>query len=300
MDEPVSTLGAAALPAYSDGTVPKYPRELKITAVPFSEQIQNRSLRWPVPMEDVLKNPEGGMRTWKRLHYVFRLDDPRAFPAPPIVLNEDERSLLQRFVDQTRTVAQASLLGATDAVTINVMDIMDDESIETVFSDTDVTVGFMVLLRQCYADNEEAAFSKVSKILGRRVKEQGEDKPLRVVRDWHRAHAALGNNTLEELVQEQLIADGLMPGELQDPDGQVRSAVVKSPAPPKELFLKLWYGGQVHWGKHRGAMAAIQADAFNHAMWEITTRQAAVELAHFYLGYALLVKAALAAAIPES
>jgi hypothetical protein len=276
----------------------KHPSSLKVTAKPFSELIQSQPLPWEVPMRELLHNQEGAERTWKRLYYAFRLDDPRKLPAVPIVLNDDERAVLERFVEQAKTVAKATLLGASDSVKINIMDITDEESIEAVFSDTDVTVGFMVLLRQCYADGEEASFSKASKILGRRVNEQGDDGAQVAIKSWHRAHSRLGNKTLEELVQYHLIADGLMPAQLPGPDG-LTSAVVPSPAPPKELFAKLWYGGQVHWGKHRTDMADIQADPFDNAMWQITTRQAAVELAHFYLGYALLIETALAAALPE-
>jgi hypothetical protein len=246
-------------------------------------------------MGELLKNPEGAKRTWKRLIYTCRLDDPRNFSAQ-ITLDPEERALLERFVDQAKTLAQASLMSASDSVTINIMDLTDEESIKSVFSETDVTVGFMVLLRQCYAADEEASFSKAAKILGRRVNEQKDADAQAVAASWHKAHSRLGNKTLEELVQHYLIGEGRMAAESRGPDGKVHSMVVRSPAPPKELFAKLWYGDQVHWGKHRADLAQIRADPFDDAMWEITTRQAAVELAHFYLGYALLIKAALDAA----
>lgn len=282
------------------GIVKKPPESITVKAIAFSELAQKASLAWEVPMSELLKNAEGGRRTWKRLQYVLRLADPRSFSAPQIVLTQEERALLEQFVRQARTIAETTLLGAEESVTINIMDLTDEESIETIFSETDVTVGFMILLRQCYADGEEASFSKVSSILGRRINEHGDTTAQEVLKFWHRAHKRLGNKTLEELIQLQLIASGEMPAHFAREDGQFESTVLPSPAPPKELFAKLWYGGQVHWGKHRDDMAESKADPFAYAMWEIATRQSAVELAHFYLGYALLVETALTAAVPES
>ncbi len=187
------------------------------------------------------------------------------------------------------------MLGASDSITIHIPDegSGDDEVIEQNLSDPDLTAGHMVLLRQCYADDEEASFSKVRKILEHRLHEAGERAALDVVKRWRKAHAQMLNQTLEEHIQERMVKEGLMPGESIGPDGEPHSMVVRAPASPRELLRTSWYGGQIHWGKHREALAAIQADPFAEGMWEISAREASAELAHFYLGFALLVDAAL-------
>lgn len=71
------------------------------------------------------------------------------------------------------------------------------------------------------------------------------------------------------------------------------ACTVRAPAPSRELLQTLWYGDQMHWGKHRQALSVIQADPFAEAMWEMAARQASSDLAHFYLGFAVLLESAL-------
>jgi hypothetical protein len=205
----------------------------------------------------------------------------------------DERELVERFVEQVKRLAETTLLGAHDKVEIDIADFGHEEAVRTELSDPDVTTGFMVLMRQCYANNEEAGFAKVRKVLEHRLHEAGDTASLGVLKQWRKAHARLLNNTLEELVQEQLIADGKMPAQLPGPNGQMSSSVVRAPAAPAELLRTVWYGDQVHWGSTRKALAAIQVDPFDAGIWEIATRQAATDFAHFYMGYALLAETIL-------
>lgn len=241
-------------------------------------------------MRDLMKNPESGDFTWRRLSYVFGLVDPRALTPTRLGLTADERDLAARFAEHAKALAGTTLLGAGDKVTIDIADFTNEESVIAVLSEPDVTTGFMVLLRQCYADDEEASFAKVRKVLDHRLHEAGDTTSLAVLKTWRRAHARLLNYALEELVQEQLIADGKMPAEGPGPNGQITSMVVRAPAAPREMLRTSWYGGQLHWGHRRKELAAIVADPFDAGMWEIATRQAATDLAHFYMGYALLVE----------
>lgn len=269
------------------------PKVQRIRAVPFSALIQDRPLPWPTPMRELLKVPETGDFVWRRLHYVLRLDDPRAFPVAALALTGDEAAILRRFVAQARRLAGTTLLGADDNVTISIPDDDGDEGIDSELSDPDITVGHMVFVRQCLADGEEASFSKACKILQRRSHESGEKQAIDILASWRKAHARLLNQTLEELVQERMVSDGLMPADTVGPDGKRHSAIVRAPASPRELLQTLWYGDQMHWGKHRPALSAIQADPFAVAMWDMAARQASSDLAHFYLGFALLLEAAL-------
>lgn len=272
------------------------PKTIQVRAVAFSALIQDRPLPWPTPMRELLRAPESGDFVWRRLHYVFGLDDPRGFPAVTLPLTDEEEVVLRRFVAQARRLAGTAFLGASDSVTINIPDADDvgEEVIEQDLSDPDVTTGHMVFLRQCYAGDEEASFSKVRKILEHRLHEAGATLALEILKRWRKAHAQLLNRTLEEHVQERMVKEGLMPGDTIGPDGETHSAIVRSPASPRELLQTLWYGDQIHWGKHREALAVIRADPFWESMWEMAAREASTELAHFYLGFALLLESALA------
>lgn len=268
---------------------------LHVEARPFSYSAQERPLDWPPPMAELLQRREAGEFVWRRLQYVFRFPDPRELaPAKP-KMTKQERALLTRFVEQARTLAATTLMSAKDHVTINVPDFGGQEEVLVDFSAPDVTTGFMVLLRQCYAHDEEASFAKARKIVEHRLFEVGDIETLETLKAWRKAHARLLSQALEELVQEQLVADRRMPGELDGPGGK-RSAVVRAPAPPSELLRTFWYGDQIHWGSQREALGALHADSFQSAWWNIHARHAALDIAHFYVGYAMLVERILEAA----
>jgi hypothetical protein len=135
-------------------------------------------------------------------------------------------------------------------------------------------------------------------VLERRFQQARDTNSLDTLKLWRTAHADLRNKALDELVQEKVIADKLMPPAMPDPDGNMLDPVPRAPAPPHELLQKAWYGGTLHWGKDRGTMAQVKTDPFDAGMWEIWMRQAGSDLAHFYMGFALLVEQVLQAAKP--
>jgi hypothetical protein len=109
---------------------------------------------WPVPMTSFMQDPSKADYVWTRLHYVFTLPDPRALSPLPLKLTNDERELLERFVEQANSLARTSLLGGSDAVTISFAQGGGGVSVEENLSADDITTGFMVQLRQCFADGE--------------------------------------------------------------------------------------------------------------------------------------------------
>ena len=265
---------------------------IRFTAKAFSALIQEEALEWEPPMRALMQKPENADFVWRRLQYVFRLPDPRAFPRLDIEWEPGEREVLTRFVEHARNLAQAGLLGARDNVRVTLGDFTGEERIEADFSPQDVTTGFLTMLRQCYADRDEASFSKVRNLLSKRLVEAGSSDLVAVLRQWRRAHAKLGNRSLEEHVQEQMIADGKMPGPLFGPD----SSVVRDPAPPSELLLAFQYGELIHLGKRKGDLLALQSDPFEAARSNLAMRAAALDFAHFYLGFAVLLEHALGVA----
>lgn len=262
---------------------------IEVKAVAFSALIQKLELDWEPPMRDLMQKPENADFVWRRLQYVFRLPDPSQFPKLAVAWEPDERELLLRFVEHARSLAAASLLGSDDNVRVSIDDFTDEETIESDMSPQDLTTGFLTMLRQSYADGEEASFSKVRKVFSNRLTKDGLTDERAVLSRWHKAHSKLMNKSLEEQVQEQMIADGRMPGPADGPD----SAVVRDPASPRELLLAFQYGGLIHWGKHKDALSALQADPFIAAISDLAMRAAALDFAHFYIGFAVLLEHAL-------
>jgi hypothetical protein len=169
---------------------PKQSDTMRFTAVPFSAMIQKRSLSWTPPRQELLSNPESGDFVWCRLQYVFKLADPRDFPATVAGLTSEEETLLRRFVAQTVTLAGTSFMNAQDSLKINIPDgNAVTEQIEQNLSAPDITTGHMVFLRQCYSDDEEASFAKSRKIIERRLHAAGKTSALDLLKAWRRAHA---------------------------------------------------------------------------------------------------------------
>jgi hypothetical protein len=80
-----------------------------------------------------------------------------------------------------------------------------------------------------------------------------------------------------------------MPGPATGPD----SMVVRDPASPRELLLAFQYGDLIHWGKHSASLAKLRRDPFGAAMSDMAMRAAALDFAHFYLGFATVIERAL-------
>lgn len=97
------------------------------------------------------------------------------------------------------------------------------------------------------------------------------------------------NKGLEEQVQGADDCGRPLPGPADGPD----SMVVRDPASPRELLLAFQYGGLIHWGKHKGALNALQADPFMAVISDMAMRAAALDFAHFHIGFAGLLEHAL-------
>lgn len=284
-------VGAALGTSRSRGiAVGKRGGHVQIKAVAFSAQIQSRPLDWPTPMRDLLKSPETGDFVWRRLQYVFGLEDPADFPALALAWTEQEREILKRFAAQGRGLARSALLGADDAVTVSIADETDEETVDASFSDPDITTGFMVLVRQCANPNEEASFGRVVKLVGQRLHDAGERDLQLEVKEWRKAGAKLQTKALEELVQEQMVMDRLIPATSLGLDGKPESNIVRATGSPRELLQTHWYSGQIHWNQERKARAMLEADPFLAALADLEARQAAADLGHFNSGFAVLVE----------
>jgi hypothetical protein len=247
-------------------------------------------------MRELLQRPVGGERAWKRLYYAFGLDDPRNSPEVQLALSSTDRAACERFVDHSQALAETTFLGANDRMDIG---LGDDgrPTFNTQLSAPDITTGFMTMFRQCFADDENASFLKVRTILSRALTVTGDTEALGVLQTWRQVHAKLLTQSLEEHVQERMVARGELAAEFTNADGSKFSPIVRSPDSPKQMLQTVWYSGQIHWGKYRDALAAISSDPWKSGEYELSARQSAIELTHFYLGFALLVQRALSGAV---
>jgi hypothetical protein len=274
---------------------------IEFEGIAFVDLIQDRPLDWPAPHRELLKNPSAADYVWRRLQYVLGLPNPHSFAPQPVTLTEAEQVLLQRFIDHTARIADTTLMSAKDSWRVSAPFPDVPPQLETEFSDLDVTTGFMALLRQCVADGEEASFPVLRRIVERGLHEAGDDASLETAQTWRRAHARLLNHSVEVLVQQRLIAEGRMPGELIEASGKRRSTVIADPAPPLQLLQTFWYADQLHFGEqHREALALIRRDPMQEAIAELAARRVGVELANFYLGYSVIAERVLSVAQPAA
>jgi hypothetical protein len=66
--------------------------------------------------------------------------------------------------------------------------------------------------------------------------------------------------------------------------------IVQAPASPRQFFAAFWSGDQMHWGDKRNDLKALQRDPVGAALADLAARQAAVDFAHLYIGFAVLVR----------
>jgi hypothetical protein len=97
------------------------------------------------------------------------------------------------------------------------------------------------------------------------------------------------NKGLEEQVQEQMITDVLMP---RPADDRTRWSLATW-CLRASFCSRSGTAGLIHWGKHKEALSALQADPLTAAMSDMAMRAAALDCAHFYIGFAVLPEHAL-------
>jgi hypothetical protein len=64
---------------------------------------------FPIPLAEHVTAPQVFEFWWKQLGYVFGLPDPRSFPPLPDVLADEERGLVERYVQVASRLAGSGL-----------------------------------------------------------------------------------------------------------------------------------------------------------------------------------------------
>jgi len=97
-------------------------------------------------------------------------------------------------------------------------------------------------------------------------------------------------NSVERLSHDKLAEEGLYP-----PLEAEEAKSFPDPEKPEQVISTYFYGEHLHWDKDKAPLIVERGqDPFNDGRFKLFFLQAASGLAHFYIGYSLLVRAALA------
>jgi hypothetical protein len=246
------------------------------------------TLRFPAPLAERAANPAGFEFWWKMLEFVFELPDPARFPKLGMTPGGGDLAALRRYVTAAEEMAESDLLNAEDAFTVHVADGgAGIEHVDTTFTSNEVTRGFTTLFRQFDSGNEPASFLQAQRILREAdlaAPDVRSSERLAQLKLWGRARGNLRAENLKVRVGQKLRAAGRwadgIPGE--------------GTTSPETLISLYQYGELIHW-RETGSILEPAADPFEYAMQRMAFLNAATGLTHVYLGFSLLVRAALGA-----
>ncbi len=195
--------------------------------------------------------------------------------------------VLDRYCSAAAELAESTFLGYPTMMTIRPGASIEDE-VERAYPPMENIRGFSVLLRQFHSKDELASFPKMRALLGR-LDAEAEDAHSTARREqlgaWGRAVGQARMHQVKALVRRRLERDrGWTLPKLPDENQS-----------PEQLLSLYNYGEDIHWGRKRETLAALGVDPLEAAMMRMHFFEAATGLAHLYLGFAVLVEAALPA-----
>lgn len=260
--------------------------EIKVQARAFSDLVQDDHPRFEPPQPPGL-SPEVAAFWWRQIGYVFPLEDPRSFPAiGRDRFEESQLEVLDRYIEAAHELAGSEVLSGKHQVTVQMTED-EDESIEAAFPKGENLRGFSVLFRQFYSDEETASFDRARKTLGEvaaRIDDSEKGRRLEQLKAWKKAAGRMRGRQLEMLVLEQLVRDGRAPA----------GALELHRETPIHLISLYQYGELIHFGKQREKLkAVIEAGPFEENWTKMEFLIAVAGLCHLYVGFGLLVEAAL-------
>lgn len=260
---------------------------INIQARAFSDSAQDEPLRFAAPaLEGVPKHVAEFW--WHQLEYAFPFSDPRTFPAIGRGAFEPRHlDVLDRFLGAASELGTSIVLNGEWKLTIDIADD-DSESVSAAFPAVENLRGFSVLFRQFYSDSEIASFDAGRKVLGEVI--AAADGPsradqLEVLKTWKKAHNQLKAQQLEMWVLRALVANGKAPTGALELHRQI----------PNQIISLYNYGELIHFGDQREKLGElIGAGEFESSWSKMEFLIAVAGLSHFYIGFAVLVAAALA------
>jgi hypothetical protein len=244
-------------------------------------------LAWAPWYLSALSNTEGAAWVWPVLQDVCQLPDPQGFPVFEHEWDPGDLAILRRYAAVSERLVATSVFNSNARARISLL----KGTVSMAAPADDLTVGFSTLLRQLFKHTEEASFDRARKVLAAAAHRAAADDAGSVLGRWKTAHQTILKRHLGALLEEMAHGRGLL-GEDEHPSG-ARPFVSEDIAPGAllEVFL---YGDLIHWGEHRDTVSRWQADAATAALMEINMRADAQTLAHFYCGFAGIVRLVLA------
>lgn len=262
---------------------------MQFTATEFRSTMLPQPLRFPPPYADSSANPSGYTYWWQLFKIVFDLPDPRRFPTLS-GFSPDELTVIRRYITCCEELSESTLLSSQGGVSVSVKRAPDgtqEEKVTAKFPPREAIRGTTVLWRQLYSAEERASYSKVRKIIGRRIhntQDSEHDRRDEVQRRWNWAQGQLRAYLLTFLADRAACqAQGWSTDMLPNAD-------VKP-----EVLVKLFqYGDLIHWGEGAEELGRLSDDEFKRAWNTMHYLEIVTQLSHFYLGYSLIAKAAIA------
>lgn len=255
-----------------------------VTGGTWRAMVLPQPLRFAPPYARRATDKDGFSYWWQLFRWVFDLPDPHQFPPlPPFV--DEQRVILQRFLDTCEELAGAILLSHRGGLTVEVR-----EGIETTTLDepsNEAIRGGLVLFRQITSDNEPASYGAVRKIIGRAIHETRDeqyDARDEWQRRWNRARAELLGGLLTSMADRKVV---------NEIGGHASVPVAAETVRPMELLSLFQYGDLIHWGKGRGELRELMKDDLIYKWQRFHFLEVVIQLSHFYLGYSVIVQRAL-------
>jgi hypothetical protein len=245
---------------------------------------------FPIPLAEHVTAPQVFEFWWKQLGYVFALPNPRSFPPLPDVLGDEERAVVERYEQVTARLAGSGVLNAlSEGFNIRQPEgPRGPEEITQNFSRADLQAGFAVFLRQCDSTDarERASFHRVRGILDRAAAATSDEfrgERLAQLKAWRSAAGRLHTKSLNQLIRDKLVAEE-----------RLRAFAYDEEHTPSELLPIYDYGDLIHWDSERSPeLAAFEQDPFTASDRRLAFLDAASGLAHLYIGFAELARAAI-------
>jgi hypothetical protein len=215
---------------------------------------------------------------------VFDLPNPHRFP-PLAGFTNEESGVLMRYVQSCRELAESTVLSYRTRLAFK-----SENGKPTVEADEpprEAIRGTVVLFRQISAEDETASYSRVRKIIGRRIHETRDeyaDQRNEWQRRWNRTRGSLMSELLTAMADREAI---------RRMGGAETVPVPGEDVSPAELFSLFQYGDLIHWGDRRHAIGALMADEVIYRLRAFQFLEGVVQLSHFYIGYSVIVRRAL-------
>jgi hypothetical protein len=264
--------------ARGDGTV-------TVTARSFETLAAN----YPLPFRAPFSRAKGDHFEywWHLIQFAFDLPDPNSFPALPALAIDNQRTIVDRYVVAADDLSESAFLAHPTMLNVKVGGSGFGEQITRAFPPNENIRGFSVLLRQFHGPAEPASFNNVQRIL-RRANDLADDMHRQTrfqsLSAWGRAAGRLRAFQVKVLVGRRLYREGRFgPGPFP---GEELS--------PEQLISLYNYGEDIHWGRQRDDLSALGVDTFAAAWQRMNFFEGTAALAHLYLGFAQLVRAATA------